>query len=175
MATATAEKQPAAASKPEAVTLRSAHDYSLTTSALEHRVEELKKLSKKNSDEGYHREARVIDADVQSIEHHVLPCFRQQRELPLVTVEQLEQEIAGALRRPVTKAFEGLGDPKVLTTPEMISHRRENLMKLLGVKLATYVNQVAEDAYNQGFAAREQTSESIAVRAIGTLRDSSSD
>lgn len=175
MATATVEKAPAAASKPEPVTLRSVHDYSLTVASLEHRVEELKKLAKKNSDEGYDKESRAIAADIASIEQHVLPCFRNQRELPLVTIDQLEKEIAGALRRPVTKALEGLGDPKILSTPEMISHRRESLVKTLGVKLATYVNQVAEDAFNQGLAAREQTSESIAVRALGTLRDSYSE
>lgn len=173
MATATAEKAPSnAAQKPEALQLRSVHDYSLTLTSLEHRVEELKKLAKKNMDEGYEREARAINADILSIEQHILPCFRNQRELPLVSHEQLQDEILGALRRHVTQAFEGLGDPKVLTTPEMIAHRRENLLKRLAVRVTLFVNEVVEDGYNQGFAAREQTSESIAMRGITTLRAS---
>lgn len=156
--------------KPEPVTLRSLHDYSLTTNALEHRVEELKKLAKKNTDEGYVREARAIEADAASIEHQILPCFRNQRELPLVSEAQLEKEVAGALRRIVFSAFEGLGDPKVLTTPEMIAHRRDHALKRIAERVTAYTVEVAEDAFNQGAASRQQTSESIALRSVTTLR-----
>jgi SepF-like predicted cell division protein (DUF552 family) len=156
--------------KPEPVILRSIHDYSLTTTALESRKEELKKLAKKNTDEGYTREARAVQADADAIEHHILPSFRAQRELPLVSIDQLEKEVAGALNRFVTTAFAGLGDPKVLVTPEGIGSRKKVLLQQLATRVTLYATQLADEAFNQGVAARAQTSEALALGAIATLR-----
>lgn len=164
------EDAPAVAKKPEPVRLRSAHDFSLVTAALDFRVEDLEKLSKKVGEDGYQREARAISADAAAIKHTILPAFREQRELPLVTHEHLEREIAGALKRFVTTAFGGLGDPKVIVTPATVDSRKEELLKVLTTRIALYVKDVADDAFNQGVAAREQTSEALAMRAIGTLR-----
>jgi hypothetical protein len=161
---------PAAPKKPAAVALRSAHDFSLVTQALEFRTEDLKKLATKTAAEGYPREARAISADAEAIEHQVLPQFREQRELPFVTHEQLEKEISAALRRFVTVAFQGLGDPKVAVTASSIDYRRDELLKSLTTRLTLYVKDVAGDAFNQGIAAREQSSEAIAMRSVGTLR-----
>jgi hypothetical protein len=160
----------ATAKKPEPVRLRSAHDFSLVTAALEFRTDDLKKLSKKVGEDGYHREARAISADAEAIERVVLPAFREQRELPLVTHEQLEKEITGALKRFVAHAFSGLGDPKVIVTPASVDSRKETLVATLTTRIALYVKEVADDAFNQGVAARAQTSEALAMRAIGTLR-----
>src|SRR5439155_15630015 len=112
-----ADEPTTAPKKPAAIVLRSAHDYGITTQALTGRAEDLKKLAKKTGDEGYRREARAIQADADAIEHSILPIFREQRELPLVSVESLEQEITVALRYYVQLAFSGLGDPKVVVTP----------------------------------------------------------
>ena len=163
-------EETAAPKKPSPVTLRTAHDFSLVTQALEFRKEDLTKLAKKVQEDGYAREARSISADAEAIERHVLPQFREQRELPLVTHEQLEKEIAVALTRFISAAFRGLGDPKVVVTPATIDHRREELLKSLTTRVALYVKDVADDAFNQGYAAREQTAEALAMRAIGTLR-----
>lgn len=158
--------------KPEPVLLRSLHDYALTQTALESRKEELTKLAKKNLDEGYTREARAVQSDAEAIEHHILPSFRAQRELPLVSAEQLEKEVTGALARLVHIAFTGLGDPKVMHTPEGIANRKERLLQALGVRVTLFVTEVADNAFNQGVAAREQTAEALAMRSITTLRAS---
>jgi hypothetical protein len=162
---------PAAAPKdPQPVTLRSLHDYALTTKALEVRAEELKKLAEKNSKEGYTREARAVLADASSIETQILPCFKQQRELPLVSHDDLEKEITGALRRVLTKAFEGLGDPKQPATPESVAYRRDQALKALAARVTLFATEVADHSFNQGFAAREQTSEALTMRFVQTLR-----
>lgn len=163
---------PQTAKKPEPVILRSAHDYGITTVALETRVEDLKKLAKKTGEEGYPRESRAIQADADAIAHHILPSFRAQRELPLVSHETLEKEIAGALRIFVMRAFEGLGDPKVLQTHEAVNARRNALVEKLATRVALYAKDLADEAFNQGFAARAQSAESLALRAISTLRAS---
>jgi hypothetical protein len=161
---------PAPPKKPQPITLRSLHDYSLVTTSLEHRKEDLKGLAKKVGLDGYSKESRAIQADAEAIEFHVLPQFREQRELPLVTFEQLEKEIAGALARPANVAFDQLAEPKVQVTPEVISRRKRTLIESLSKRIALYVQEVAENAYNQGLAAREQSAEALAVRAVGTLR-----
>lgn len=155
---------------PEPVQLKSAHDYSLVTQALELRKEDLKKLATKTIAEGYTREGAVMNADATALEHHVLPAFRAQRELPLVTPEQLEKNIKAALKVPVWRAFDTLGDPKVVVTFEGIAGRKERLLDHLTLRVSLYVREVAEESYRQGMAAREQTAEAIADRQVSTLR-----
>lgn len=155
---------------PEPVKLRSAHDYSITQFALEQRKEGLVKLAKKTSEEGFSREARAIQADADAIEQAILPQFRQQRELPLVTHEQLEKEVGGALKIFITRAFSGLGDPKIVATPEGIASRRNLLLEDLTKRVTLCVKDVADEAFNQGAAARTHTSEALAMRQISTLR-----
>ena len=154
----------------DTVRLRSRHDFALTTKALEVRSEDLKKLAKKADDEGYRREAKAIRADAEAIEIDILPSFRDQRELPLVSEEQLEKEIAAALRILVVRAFDGLDDPKVPPTPTSLERRRENLLEALTKRTTTYATTIADEAFNQGVAAREQSAESIAMRAVRELR-----
>src|SRR5689334_12432410 len=89
---------------PTPVALKSAHDFALATTALEHRAEELKKLSKKNREEGYVREARSIEPDAAAIEHAILPQFRSQRELPLADFERLEKSVGEAIAKFVRQA-----------------------------------------------------------------------
>lgn len=171
MTTELLEKPASEKKDPAPVVLRSLHDYGLTTTALEHRADELKKLSKKNKDEGYYREARAIDADASSIESHILPCFRNQRELELVSHDKLQEEIIGALRRHLTLAFAGLDQKNApATTPESLANRRENALKAIAERVTLFAIDVADDAFNQGFAAREQESRAIVLRSLSTLR-----
>lgn len=156
--------------KTKPVELRSAHDYTLTVQALEARAEDLKKLATKNQDEGYTREARSIQADVASIEQHVLPAFRAQRELPLVTEEHLEKEILGALRPLVWQAFNGLDNPKTHVTPAMLDRKREELLDTLVARVQHFATELAEESFNQGSASRQQTAEALAMRCIKALR-----
>lgn len=155
---------------PDPITLPTRHDVKIVLDALELRKDDLKKLAKKTQEEGYPREAAVMSADAAALEHHVLPAFRAQRELPLVTPEQLEKNIHAALKVFINRAFEGMGDPKVVQTFESVVWRKEQLHDKLAVRVTLFVREVAEEAFRQGMAAREQTAESIADRAIMTLR-----
>lgn len=155
---------------PEPVQLKSAHDYSLVTAALELRKLDLTALAKKTTAEGYPREGAIMNADALALEHHVLPAFRAQRELPLVTPEQLEKNLNAALRIPIWRAFEGLGDPKVVATFEGVTVRKTKLLDGLTTRISIYVREVAEEAYRQGMASREQTPEAIADRSVARLR-----
>jgi hypothetical protein len=83
--------------KPEPVVLRSAHDYSVVQTALEAHKEGLKKLAEKTTAAGYSRESKVIIADVDAIEHHILPLLRSQREIPLITHKELAKSVSFAL------------------------------------------------------------------------------
>lgn len=156
--------------KATPVHLRSAPDFEIVTRALDHESEELKKLSKRNSDAGYVKEARRIEADVYSIEHHIAPQFRSQRDLPVVTHEQLAKEVAAAVRLFVFRTFDGLDNPKVQTTPEGIRGRRDRLVNELAERITLYASDVSEGASNEGYAARLMNAESIALHSIGTLR-----
>lgn len=156
--------------KPTPVLLRAAHDYTITTQALESRAEDLKKLAKKTGEEGYRREARAIQADADAIQHQILPVFREQRELPFVTTEALEKEVNAALKIFVSQAFNGLGDPKVQHTPSGIAGRRDDLLRELTKRVTLFAIDLADEAFNQGTAARQQSAEALAVRVIGTLR-----
>lgn len=160
---------PAGRKEPKPVQLRSSHDYTLTTQALESRVEGLKKLAKKNEEEGYQREARAVKADADAIEHHVLPMFRAQVELPLVTRDQLRKEVEAALRRAIFAAFEGLGDPKVQLTPDGINFRRTTLLNKLTEQVTQYAQDLADGSFVQGLAAREHTAEALALRSVQSL------
>lgn len=166
---------PDAAAKPmtpEPITLPTRHDVKIVLDALELRKDDLKKLAKRTQEEGYPREAAIMNADAAALEHHVLPAFRSQRELPLVTSEQLQKNILAALKVPINRAFEGMGDPKVIMTYESVMSRKEKLHDHLALRVSLFVREVAEEAYRQGMAAREQTAESIADRSIMTLRAS---
>jgi hypothetical protein len=166
-----AVEEPEQKQKPiEPVKLRTAHDFTLTATALQARAEELKKLSKKNSEEGYAREAKSVEADANAIEFHILPQFRAQRELPLLTVEQVEKEITGALRVFVFRAFDGLDNPKVAISPENIRGRKERVLESIGKRVTFFAREIAERAFNEGVAAREISPESLAMRCIGSLR-----
>jgi hypothetical protein len=156
--------------KPEPIHLPTPHDHKIVADALELRKEDLKALAKKNRAEGYSREASVMDADALALEHHILPAFRSQRELPLVTHEQLSKNIETALKVPIFRAFDQLGDPKIKMTHNGIMTRRDNLLDFIAKRVVLYVKDVAEEAYRQGMAARQQTPEVIADRAIMTLR-----
>lgn len=170
--TALLEQSSATPKTPAPIVLRAAHDYTVTHQALEARAEDLEKLAKKNRDEGYLREARAVQSDAEAIKNHILPVFREQRELPLVTQDQLSKEISAALRIFVNRAFDGLGDPKVQPTPAGVAARRDSLLEALTKRVSMFVTDVADEAFNQGAAAREQTAEALAMRSISSLRAS---
>jgi hypothetical protein len=157
-------------SKPPVIEFRTEHDLKLAGVALEHRVEELKKLQKKNDEEGYAREARAISADAAAIEHHLLPQLRAQRELPLLSTEQLQKEVEAALSRAVHQAFEQLDNPKAAITPEGIRSRRAHLIAKLASRVIVFARELAEASWNDGYQARGQSTERLTLNALESLR-----
>lgn len=170
--TTAVDEPPKKPTPPKPVQLRSAHDYTIATTALEFRAADLKKLSEKTRSEGYPREAGAIEADASAIEHFILPQFRAQQELPLITVEQLEKAIADAIRIPIVNAFSGVGDPKIQVTPDSVTGRKEMLSTRLVTRISLYVCAVAKESFDAGVAAREALPETLALRSIGELRTS---
>lgn len=152
---------------PAAIELRTRRDHSLTVQALEHRAKGLEGLAKKNTDEGYAREAKTQLADVAAIRSFILPQFRAQQEMPLVSTEQVRAGIIEALRFAVHGEL-------VVRTPEdrqedALRSREQRLLERLAVHIEGYAMAVAEDAYNAGYSARENQPEVIAHRQIGAL------
>jgi hypothetical protein len=73
--------------------LRTRRDDTLASQALEHRANDLTKLAKKTREEGYTSEARTIEADAGAICEYILPRFKEQQELALVTEDTVRQAI----------------------------------------------------------------------------------
>ena len=158
-----------AAKTPEPVELRSAHDYALVTTALEHRAADLDKLAKKNDEEGYSREARAVRADVNAISAHILPQFREQPDLPVVTSEQIEASLKHRIAQHVARAFRNLDDPKIVVGEAELQRRREKLVADLASGVALFGIEIAREAYQQGYAVREMTEEFIVQKFTGNL------
>lgn len=146
------------AEAPDPVELRSVRDLQLTTVALERRKKTLEKLAKSADAEGYPRQARELRMDAMAIAEDILPVFRDQHELPLVTDGELEGGIANALRG--------------LVHSFLVRHRndvdgkedleRENsLLESLSQRVAHFAEDVANRSYSAGYAARQDEPESL--------------
>jgi hypothetical protein len=169
----------AAGSPPKPVKLRTARDFSLTTTALEHRAEDLEKLSKKTKEEGYHAEARTIDGDVGAIREIILPLFREQKELPLVTNDDLEATVKNAIHATIHR-FAVSSDSAARAdrvrgvdgSPEVWQGKREaELSAAIGRAVASFAVEIAESSYAAGLAAREMTPLALAKRSSFALTD----
>lgn len=151
------------------VTLRTLRDYTLAAQALSHRADDLEKLAKKNSEEGYSREARTQLADVAAIRQFILPRFSEQQELPLVTTDQLREKIGQGLRDIVSGAL-------VVRAPEdkqtdLLRSREDHLVERLAARVANYGIQIAETAFAAGYASRDDDPEVLAHRCLSSLGD----
>ncbi len=147
---------------PKPVVLRAAHDYGVTSAALKVRGEQLKNV----------REGRAIQADADAIEHHILPQFAEQTRLDidLVDFEALKKEVTACLRVIIFRAFDNLGDSKTPPTVSQIEHRRDTLVDTLVERVTTFGRDVADESYNEGFAARNTNPEALAARVVASLR-----
>lgn len=171
LADAPEPKENGAAKAPKPIQFKTAHDVSITHQALEHRVERLKKTAKNLEGEGYRRQARDIHADIHAITDHVLPVFRDQRELPLATEEDAERSIKSGLRTLVFRSFDGLDDTKQVErfTPASLNRRREELMIAVVGRVHTFAMEIYNRAYNAGYAARKTDAEVIITDAAKEL------
>jgi hypothetical protein len=172
---------------PKPVTLRTARDFSIATTALEHRVEDLEKLSKKTKEEKYFTGAREIDADIGAIKEFILPLFREQKELPLVTHDDLRATIKNTLHavihrfavssdsanKPLNPARTPTADrfDESATAERFQGKREEDLAESIGRAVAAFAVEIAESSYNAGLAARELTPEALAKRSAFALSD----
>lgn len=149
---------------PNPIVLRSRRDATLAVQALTHRAEDLEKLAKKNDDEGYGREARTQRADASAIKDLILPAFREQGELPLITTEQIRAGIANGLRDVIHGML-------IVRSPEekqedALQSREEKLLERLAVRVEGYAFEVAEQAYQAGYSARANEPAVILQKAL---------
>lgn len=149
---------------PNPIVLRSRRDATLAVQALTHRADDLEKLAKKNDEEGYGREARTQRADASAIKDLILPAFRDQGELPLVTTEQIRAGLANGLRDIVHGML-------VVRTPEdkqedALQSREDKLLERLAIRIEGYAFEVAEQAYQAGYSARANEPSVILSKAL---------
>jgi hypothetical protein len=179
--------EPETKKNPDAVKLRTRKDVTLTLQALEFRKDELEKLAKKNEDGGYGNAAREQRADAGAIENFILPQFRGQQELPLVTVEKLRDAISKALRPTVHRkltalsSFSNSGQPSfgqpLKEAKEEAKQRQTDLFRSyedellsdLALQVERFATALAERAFNSGVAARENTPEGLSYASVDAL------
>lgn len=155
-------------SQPQPIHLRTRHDASLAAKALESRAETLDKLADKNEGEGYYREARGQKSDAATIRELILPAFREQGELPLVTPEQIRGGIAEGLRSIIRNAL-------IVRAPEekqedALQSREDNLLEQLALRVEGFAEEVASIAYEAGYAARESAPNHLVHRALHAIK-----
>lgn len=152
------------------IQLQTPRDMMLLTNSIEDRVQTLKGLAKKNREEKYEKEARVMDADADALEHRVLPQVRHQQELPLTTVEELRTGICNGLR-DIVKAH-------IVVRPAVADENRiqrniataiDDMLTKIAVRVESFAERVALDGYAAGYAAREAEPTVIAKRALSAL------
>lgn len=158
------EGKPLVRKQPEPIQLRSGHDHSLVVAAIDDRQTVLEKLAEKTSGAGYRREANVMLADADALKRHVMPLFRDQIEISLVTYEDLERIVAGSLSVSIARAFQGMLTPGMQITLESVDNRKALLLEVLTNKISLFGRECAEEGYRQGLAAREQSGEAMAAR-----------
>ena len=158
-------------SSPDPIEFRTRHDISLTVKALELRAADLEKLAKKNTDEGYSREGRVQLTDAATIKELILPAFRDQGELPLVTPEQNRGGIVEGLRPIIRNAL-------IVRAPDekqedALQSREDNLLEKLALRVEAFAEEVAIHAYNAGKEARLSSEAHFIARSIHAIQSGS--
>lgn len=161
--------------KVEPVVFDSPHYYAITRVALALYADELRALAKKLTAEGRAREARTLVEDATAINDRIAPQLGAQRELPLVSDEQIEKAIAGALSVFVARAFDGIGDAKTKITKDGAERRRDRLTRELTERVRMFARDVAENAWHTGYQARMTTPDSLAYAQVQTLRSARAD
>jgi hypothetical protein len=145
-------------------------DVAVTEIALQLRGEDLKNLAKKNQQEGYSFEANVMLQDAAAIEHRILPQLRSQRELPLVSFEALEKQVADSISGLTRRVVAGLDEKNANLKRDALKHRSDSLTRDLAARIASCLRDTAQAAYSAGFAARSITPEGIAAEQMRSLR-----
>ena len=155
------------ASTPDPVELRCLRDVTITAVALEHRHAAIEKLAKKAIDEGYPREARIFSADAQAIEEDILPRFRDQQELRLVTAAELRGGIAEALRDLVHST---LVRHRADVAGQEDFGRENRLLADIALRVEEFAKSLASRCWSAGFAARKDDPDIHVMRSLDKLR-----
>lgn len=138
------------------------HDMKLVAFAVEERVTRLRALEKKNTDEGYLREARTIAADAARLEKGILPALSlDQAEFPTLTAVEARSGIANHLHdviRRYVRHSEGPEDNPVEAFENEVCQRVER-----------FGREIAEKAYAAGYAARGQHPTAFILSALEQL------
>lgn len=144
------------------VEFRTRRDMSLVTEALEHRMDSLDKLAKKNDDEGYPSLGRKVKADAMQIREIVLPAFREQRELPIAN----PGDILSGVTSLIGPAFAKIP----MTEKTDADSRDREIIETIAPRIARAIAIAAERGFWAGEASRESQPDLIGLRAITDAR-----
>lgn len=141
-----------------------AHDKTLIATALEDRIPILRSLEKKNVDQGYIRESRVIKGDADRLHDVILPMFQEGEQLalgsPATAVEVrsgIVNQLHNLIRRYVRDSV-GPEDNPALDFENEIAQRVER-----------FVTKAIQVAYAAGYRDRSEHPAAFALRCLGEL------
>lgn len=117
---------------------------------------------------GYAELAEPIHRDIAELEYQVLPQVRAQRELPLVSYDDLEKRVYELVEGPTRSGFAGL-DEKGAATKAALKSRTDRTTRAVSQRMASLLSNVAKAAYAAGFAERYRTPEGLVVEQITAL------
>lgn len=143
------------------IELPTPHHWRLVKVAIDDRVASLKSIAKKVSDEGYIREARVMEHDALALSEDVSPQLEVQAEIPLATADEVQSGVANELRGVVRR--------HVRRDQQDVDHEAQ-MLKELSERVERFACEVANRAYAAGLSAREATAEVFALKSLNALR-----
>lgn len=143
------------------IDLPTPHHWRLVKVAIDDRVSALKSIAKKVSDEGYIREARIMEHDALALSEDVSPQLEVQAEIPLATADEVQSGVANELRGVVRR--------HVRRDQQDVDHEAQ-MLKELSERVERFACEVANRAYAAGLSAREATAEVFALKSLNALR-----
>lgn len=143
------------------IELPTAHHWRLTKTAIDRRILAIKSLAKKVSDDGYFREARIMEQDALALSEDVSPQLEVQAEIPLATADEVQSGVANELRGVVRR--------HVRRDQQDVDHEAQ-MLKELSERVERFACEVANRAYAAGLSAREATAEVFALKSLNALR-----
>lgn len=143
------------------IELPTPHHWRLVKAAIDDRVKSLKAIGKKVGDEGYIREARVMEQDALALSEDVSPQLEVQAEIPLATADEVQSGVANELRGVVRR--------HVRRDQQDVDHEAQ-MLKELSERVERFACEVANRAYAAGLSAREATAEVFALKSLNALR-----
>jgi len=117
---------------------------------------------------GFPELAEPINRQIAEVEYQMLPQLRSQREMQLVTYDDLEKQILAHLDGIVRSGFQGL-EEKGAATKVSLKSRHDRTSRNIAQKATSLLMAVARASYDAGLAARYMSPESIAAEQLAKI------